>query len=394
MGKGIFGKLALGLLIIVLAVEVVALFRPLPQPRTIHTRYTLPSAPATLPWPQQGQAALGTTDFGILDVSGQQKPVPIASVAKVITALAVLKQKPLADGQAGPTITLGPTDVAYYQSTIAKGGSAAQVVDGEQLSERQALEAMLLPSANNMAESLAQWAFGSLESFKTFSASYLKSLGLTHTIMTDPSGFDPSTTSNATDLIELAKIALSNPALASIVSEASANVPIAGSIDNTNLLVGTDGIVGIKTGDTDQAGGCFLFAATHLINGHNVTLIGAVLGAPNLSASMQQAQALIDAADANFDLVKVAKTGQSFGTFKSLWGNSLSAQAKSNLDILKWRSQKIPVSINLKFPASSTPKGTVIGNISAGSANQERNVSLITNTALPSPSLSWRLTHP
>ncbi len=91
-----------------------------------------------------------------------------------------------------------------------------------------------------------------------------------------------------------------NPVIADIVSQKSATIPVAGTINNVNWLLGTDGINGIKTGNTDQAGGCFLFSAKHTIDGHDITLIGAIVSAPDLMASVNDSKPLIAAIDKGF----------------------------------------------------------------------------------------------
>ena len=65
-----------------------------------------------LPWPTDASAAVGAAGYGVLAASNDsQTPIPTASLAKVITALAVLKQKPLELGQQGPILTLTQEDV-------------------------------------------------------------------------------------------------------------------------------------------------------------------------------------------------------------------------------------------------------------------------------------------
>ena len=91
---------------------------------------------------------------------------------------------------------------------------------------------------------------------------------MTGTSYTDPSGLDPSTTSTAADQVRLGLAAMRVPALAAITAEATAVVPVAGVVRNTNTLLGQDGIVGLKTGSTQAAGGCVLVAAWQEVSGH------------------------------------------------------------------------------------------------------------------------------
>ena len=126
---------------------------------------TIPGTPPSLPWPGVGSAAVGASGLGLIATSGDASPAPAASVAKVMTAMVVLVDKPLVRGAAGPTLVITDQDVATYKADVADQQSVVPVVVGEQLSEFQALEALLVPSGNNIAETLARWDAGSVTAF-------------------------------------------------------------------------------------------------------------------------------------------------------------------------------------------------------------------------------------
>src|SRR4051812_14132983 len=89
--------------------------RPVPTvTATINVPTPAKSQAVSLPWPSAGQAALGAKGYGLLASQGPQTPVPIASVAKVITALAVLQKKPISAGGHGPSVTLTQADVELF----------------------------------------------------------------------------------------------------------------------------------------------------------------------------------------------------------------------------------------------------------------------------------------
>jgi len=163
---------------------------------------------------------------------------------------------------------------------------------------------MMLPSANNMADSLAVWAYGSLPAYATAANSYLTSLDLHDThVGTDASGLNASTVSSTHDLVLLGELAMQNPVLAEIVGTSSVDgFPLVGTITNTNTLLGQDGIVGVKTGNSDDAGGVFVFAADYTkSDGQKITIVGAVQGLPDLDAALQAAQTLLHSAEQNID---------------------------------------------------------------------------------------------
>ena len=248
-------------------------------------------------WPTDGQAAFIETGQSQIHAGPAQHPAPIASVAKVMTAYVVLHDHPLQAGEDGPTITLTDVDVADTDNRRERDESVVSVAAGEQLTERQALQALLLPSANNIAAVLARWDTGSVDRFVDRMNDTARSLGMTHTRYTDPSGFDDATVSTAAEQVRIVDRAMRLPVFARIVATPSAWLPVAGIVHNTNGLLGHDGFVGIKTGSDDAAGGCFAFRAIRRIDGRETAITGVVLGQPGedqIGAGLMAAAAMVD----------------------------------------------------------------------------------------------------
>ena len=246
-------------------------------------------------WPAYGQAAIQVGDSGV-QAGPNQHPAPIASVAKVMTAYLVLRDYPLRLGQDGPTITLTDADVADTDRRRGQGESVVSIAAGERLTELQALQALLLPSANNIAAVLARWDAGSEDGFVARMNATARSLGMTHTHYTDPSGYDDATASTAADQVRIVDRAMRLPVFASIVATPSATLPVAGTVHNTDALLGQDGFVGVKTGSTSAAGGCFAFRAVRRIDGERTTITGVVLGQPGpdlQAAGLAAAEAIV-----------------------------------------------------------------------------------------------------
>jgi len=252
--------------------------------------------PSTV-WPAYGQAAFVLTGQSRVHAGPNQRPAAIASVAKVMTAYLVLRDHPLRPGQDGPTITLSDADVADTERRRGHDESVVSIAAGERFTERQALQALLLPSANNIAAVLARWDAGSAERFVARMNATARSLGMIHTRYTDPSGYDDATVSTAADQVRIVVSAMRLPAFASIVSTPSATLPVAGTVHNTNTMLGHEGFVGVKTGSDDAAGGCFAFRAIRRIDGKRTTITGVVLGQPGhdqIVAGLAAAAAMVD----------------------------------------------------------------------------------------------------
>jgi serine-type D-Ala-D-Ala carboxypeptidase (penicillin-binding protein 5/6) len=254
---------------------------------------TAPRRPrlAAVSWPAHGVSAADIGGFGVTRGPGATRPVPIASVAKVMTAYVILRDHPLRANGPAPDITVQPSEAAAYPAQVRDGDSLVPVVAGERLTERQALEALLLPSADNMAWILARWDAGSQAAFVARMNAAARGLGMTGTSYTDPSGLDSSTTSTAADQVRLGMAAMREPVLAAIAAMPAAVVPVAGLVRNTNTLLGRDRIVGLKTGSTQAAGGCLLIAAWHRgsghrASGHKTLIVAAVFGQPGTAQTI------------------------------------------------------------------------------------------------------------
>jgi D-alanyl-D-alanine carboxypeptidase (penicillin-binding protein 5/6) len=346
-------------------------------------------------WPAHGEAAIGALGYGVLATHGVQKAQPTASAAKVMTALAVLKQHPLNSGQPGPTLTLTQADVDSYNTYVAEEGSVARVAVGEQITEYQLLEALLLPSADNIADTLAKWSYGSISSYSSTANALAISYGMTdsHFGTSDASGYSPETVSTAHDLLLLGQEALKNPVLAQIVSQPTATIPVAGGIQNVNWLLGKDGINGIKTGNTDQAGGVYMFSAKQTFtNGQSVTVLGVIMDtAATLQQTLDEAVPLLTSTESNFKVAPLVTNGQIMGSYSVPWAGTVYAIADGSLSSVVWQNQDITPSIALNKLSTPIDKGTQIGSISFKVT--DKTVPITVSQDVPSPSWDWRLSH-
>jgi D-alanyl-D-alanine carboxypeptidase (penicillin-binding protein 5/6) len=382
------------LAVFIAAYVAFALTRPLP-PLAVTIKQPKISAAMTpyFPWPNYGEAAFGAVGYGLLAAHNAQTAVPMASTAKVITALAVLQKKPLAVGEQGPVITITDADVAIYQRYVAVNGSVVLVTAGEQISEYQALQAMLLPSANNIADSLGIWAYGSTTAFLAAANALAASDGATSTHIVDASGFDPGSVSTASDLVKLGLAAMNIPVLAQVVNEPTANIPVEGEIHNVNSLLGTSGIAGIKTGNTDQAGGVFLTAANTSVSGKPLVVVSAIMSAPDLGTALHDSVPVINAASSAFEVVNIATDGEQFGTVTAPWGESTNVTAMSAVQVTRWRGTALSPSIKLVPLHTQLTANTTRATLSVGSNGKTYATTIVSSHALPKPSLFWRLRH-
>ena len=386
------------LVVALVAVAAVQWFRPLPQPSIegLTTPIHLAGSAPVLPWPSDGEAAVTVEGVGSLGQVRASRPVPVAGLASVLTAYVVLRDHPLASGAAGPSITVTPATVAASQAGTAFGESEVAVSAGENLTELQALEGLLVDSGNDMAILLADWDAGSTAAFVAKMNRTAGELRLGSTHITDPSGQDAATTSTPDDLIRLGEAAMSMSTLREIVDLGQTNLPKAGLVYNLDFDLGLDGIVGIETGSDTAANGCYLFAARRSIGGSVATVIGVVLGqagptGPN-NAAVDAGDALVKASEFSLGARTVIPAGRVVGQLTTPWGASTPVTAAAAVTVLGWPGLSVPASVHLDQLVAPLSAGTAVGVLHVQQGGHVTHVFLRTSSPLRGPSAWWRLT--
>ncbi|BCY12184.1 D-alanyl-D-alanine carboxypeptidase family protein [Actinoplanes sp. L3-i22] len=353
----------------------------------------IPGTLPKIPWPSKGSAELMIEGLGRIGGSGSAQTEPIGSVAKVMTAYVILKNHPLEGTDEGPELTVTAADVADYTSRIPSGQSLVQVVAGEKLTERDAIEALMLPSANNIAHQLAVWDAGGVDDFLAKMNAAADELGMTDTEYTDPSGFLPSTTSTAADQVKLGRAVLKFDVFADIVELRSAEIPVVGTIKNYNDLLGVDGVFGIKTGSTTQAGGNLLFASRLKVGSKTLVLVGAVFNQPGAHTPEQLAAvnkvvrsllSVVRKAVKEYDLLAVTPVG----AVETAWGARTPVSPASALKVVGWPGLAVKVTTTTTKPGPLVTAGQSVGEVQASGVR----VPLLADAATSAPSLWWKLT--
>ena len=342
-------------------------------------------------WSPYGQQAISVVGSSSLtNTSGKNDKFPMASIAKVMTSLVLLQEKPLKLGEQGPTMTITDADVAVYQREFAQNQSIVPVETNEKMTEYQMIEAMLIPSATNIADSSAVWAFGSMDAYLAKANTYAASLGMNDTHLgSDASGFSPDSVSTPQDLIKLGTAAMANPVIAEIVGKKSADLPVAGTVRNFNIDLGIDGINGIKTGNTDEAGGAFLFSAAF----NDRTIIGAMMGAPDLGTALHDSTEVLSAFKSTIQVDTLVKNGQNVGQYTLPWGQKINAVASSPIAVLDWEGSQIPVVVNLKSIRANAQKGQTVGTATVQHEGKTLQTTIVLQSSATKPSIWWRIFH-
>ena len=382
---------AVGLLLIVFV--FVQMMRPLPSvaaTTTVAPESVLGDA-RTPTMPTVGGSNVAVTGVGLVGVAGSEGSRPIASVTKVMTAYVLLKSKPLQPNEQGPTLTLTQADQSRYIQMLNQDQSVLPVSAGQSMTYFEMLQGMLIPSANNFAEILAVWDAGSMQAFVDKMNATARELGMTNTIYSDVSGFSNGSTSTPADQLILARAAMANPVFASIVGTETVRLPGIGNVSTTNDALGVDGIVGIKTGETEAAGGNLAFAARREAAGQQVEIIGMIFGMPDKPAAFSATRTMVNSVVQGLQVVQVIKKDQPVGTIDTPWGGEVSIVAAEDVSMLLWPGMTLQASVALDPVVAPSEAGKAAGMLNIRLGDQERQVPVVLAEDLDKPGLFWRL---
>ncbi|WP_339155284.1 hypothetical protein [Actinomadura luteofluorescens] len=380
------------MLVLVAGVVAGQLLRPPPDPTvrlTLASSHTFPGQAPALPWPAVGQAVLYVDGLGTMGSSGGAVPTPTASVAKVMTAYVYLSEHPLKTGEAGPVLTVSPQAAAQIPARKRRGESLLGVTANQRLTQRKALEALLIISANDVAHELARWDSGSDQAFVAKMNAAAQRLGMTATRYTDPSGYHSGTVSTAADQVKLLRAAMEIPTFSEIVNNRM-YVPDGGGSPRQggNFILGRNGVVGGKTGYTDAAGGNFVFAARRNVGGAQTLIVGAVMGqrSPSAADAVNTAEGILVAAEQAMVAVPLARPGQTVAWLDDGLGGRKALAAEAPVNVVGWPGLTVRVGFDGDPPAEPE-RGTRAGVVDAGAAR----VPVKVGTGRP-PSIIKRLT--
>ncbi|RZD81195.1 serine hydrolase [Streptomyces albidoflavus] len=360
------------LLLIVFA--VVQSVRPLPEGTlalTAEETYTFQGEEPAMPWPTEGQATVTVDGIGSLGSYGEQKPIPIGSVAKVMTAYTILREHPVKKGTEGERLTIDAKAQQDYEN--AGQESTVKVTEGQKISVKEAIEAIMLPSANNIARQLARWdSDGDEAAFVEKMNKYAAELGMENTTYTDPSGLKETTVSSAEDQVKLGKAVMEFETFSSVVRLPNYESTTSGQREkNYNFLVPMYGVVGIKTGSTTKAGGNLLFAAEKVVDGEKQLIIGAVFGQhapPILDTATARSKDLILRTQELLTSKPVVRKGDVVGHVDDGLGSTTPVVATKDVPAVGWPGLTVKLALDDggKALPHEAKAGTKVGVLSVG----------------------------
>ena len=348
------------------------------------------AAPAAVPaWPAQGSAAEAVEGIGSL--ASTPDPDAIASITKVVTALVVLDEMPLAVGEQGPEYRFTAADRNAYWQYLRQGESALDVPAGGSLTEYQLLQGMLIGSAGNYADRLAQNLFPSDAVYASAANKWLADHGVPGITLYEPTGIDKRNTASAEALIPLARKALANPVIAEIVAQKSVVLPGAGTVENTNGLLADAGVIGVKTGTLDAWN--LLSAKDVAIGDTTVRLYASVLGQPDDAARLAASRAIYAQLEQELQLKPSVTAGTVAGIVETRWGDKVDVVSSGDTSVILWNGGVGTVATTFSL-GDARDSGDTVGSLQVTGPLDGAAVDLKLAADVSDPSPWWRLTHP
>lgn len=338
------------------------------------TGQTLPSAAGWL----DGEAVWSNDDASY----------PLASLTKLVTALVGLEQEPLSPGEDGAHYSWTADDVALQEELIAQDGVAFPIDEGTDVSHLQMLALALIPSANDFAITYAHSLFGSNAAFVDAVDDWKRRNHLESLVVEEPSGMSPDNRANAADLVRISRLALSDPLLASIMEQASIEVPWGyGTVANSNPLFGiSTSVVGLKTGYTEDAGYNLASAETSETGGRHLTGIAVVLGRESDEERTADSLLLLDALASSPREVSILTDDVVIGSVHAVDGSAATLVAEEPLSAVLTPGEHAALASEIHRDGSVTVIATLPTGVSETGTRQLGT--------LTEPDFWWRLTHP
>jgi len=251
--------------------------------------------------------------------------VAMASTTKIMTCIVALENSSLND------------IVTVSKKSASVRGSTLGLITDMQISMNDLLYGLMLRSGNDCAIAIAEKISGSVENFSILMNQKAKELGLENTNFVTPHGLDDENHyTTPYDLAILTDYALKNEKFKTIVSTKTATISFNGyprTISNTNELLGNlEGVYGVKTGFTFEAGRCLVSAC----NRNDLDIIVVVLGADTKKIRTQDSANLINYIFKNFKYVNVSSTiNKAFSDYTTYFNKNYFLEKTTDTPILK-----------------------------------------------------------
>lgn len=357
-----------------------------------------PAAPASVTLPADGASAVALIDDGgeaeLVAAAADDAAAPIGGAAKLVTALVTVDSLPLADGTGGPDIPIGAEDYSTYFRYEREGSRVLQVSPGELWSERDVLRAVVLASSNNHADTLATWAYGSLDNYVREANGWLEEHGFADLRVADATGLSGENVGTATELARLAAMVLADPALGPMFTGDEG--PLAAGerrIPDVIAHLDGDGIRAMSRSYTDEAALSFVFTSEITVADEARRMVGAMTGVDDYETLDPAVLAAVESMQAASAPVEIIAAGTSYGEVESAWGDRAQLIAAAGRTDAAFGAAPDAATVDVE-PFTTAAAGRQVGTVTVRLGERDISSALELDGAIRDPGPIWRLTHP
>ena len=357
-----------------------------------------PAAPASVALPADGASAVALIDDGgeaeLVAAAADDAAAPIGGAAKLVTALVTVDSLPLADGTGGPDIPIGAEDYSTYLRYEREGSRVLQVSPGELWSERDVLRAVVLASSNNHADTLATWAYGSLDNYVREANGWLEEHGFADLRVADATGLSGENVGTATELARLAAMVLADPALGPMFTGDEG--PLAADerrIPDVIAHLDGDGIRAMSRSYTDEAALSFVFTSEITVADEARRMVGAMTGVDDYETLDPAVLAAVESMQAASAPVEIIAAGTSYGEVESAWGDRAQLIAAAGRTDAAFGAAPDAATVDVD-PFTTAAAGRQVGTVTVRLGERDISSALELDGAIRDPGPIWRLTHP
>lgn len=354
------------------------------------------SETAEVPLPASGASAVAILgDDGeaeLVAASADDEAMPIGGATKLVTVLATLDALPIAEGERGAAIRIGPEDYTGFLRYQEQGSRTLPVSPGETWSQRDVVRAVFLASSNNHADTLARWAFGNLDNSASEANAWLAEQGFETLRVVDATGLSGDNVGTAAELTRLAALALADPTLGPLLEGGGATTTTDRRVPDVVAHLEGDGIRAISRSYTDQALLSFVF--TSELSGETPQrMVGAMTGIGDYETLDPAVLAAVEGMQAASTPIEVIAAGTSYGEAVSAWGDRSRLVATAGRTDAAWGAVPEAASVDVA-PFTTAPAGREVGDVTVSIGDREVTSVLELDEPITDPGPLWRLANP
>ena len=408
-------------LLLAVAYAVICAIAPLPEPVvTLDEPAAVSFAADDAPVQQAVDAEAEPTAVGWLHGDetwvNSREPAPIASISKLVTVLVVLDAQPVEAGADGPVHVWTAEDAARQAQYLADDGVVFPIPVGTEVTARQMLQLALIPSANDFTAAYAYSVFGDNEAFLAAVHAWQERENLASLTLFEPTGMDERNAASASDVLQIARLALQNETIAEIVAMPEVTLPWGiGDLESTNPLFGAlDGVVGVKTGRTSTAGYNLAAARTSDALGRDVVQLSVVLGRTSAEDRLQSSLTMFSALERAPQRLAITTRGERVGTVTTVDGAEIPILSDGDAEVVLLPGEAVTRKAALRpgrvsaagepdagLTGADAEAGQVVGELRTSGTSTWATadssggaIDLVTGSDIVAPNYGWRLTHP